>query len=151
MKKGKKLLINIFLISIILLFLFYFGGYYISKDQCIKESLRGLYAKETEIIMELKRGNRYRILVADTDNKTHSIIGVKKLGFLLILQWQHLCQRLILRSTLLHTHIFLSVSFLFLSAIRQVRHPLPPLPVILCLSSAQFFPLLSYRLSVSLT
>lgn len=82
MKKGKKLLINIFLISIILLFLFYFGGYYISKEKCIRESLRGLYAKETEIIMELKRGNRYRILVADTDNKTYSIIGVKKLGFL---------------------------------------------------------------------
>ena len=82
MKKGKKLLINTILILIILLFSFYFGGCYISKEKCIRESLRGLYAKETEIIMELKRGNRYRILVADTDNKTHRIIGVKKIGFL---------------------------------------------------------------------
>lgn len=82
MKKGKKLLINVILILLILLFSFYFGGYYISKEQCIKESLRGLYAKETEIIMELKRGNRYRVLVADTDKKTHRIIGVKKIGFL---------------------------------------------------------------------
>ena len=82
MKKGKKLLINTILILIILLFAFYFGGYYLSKEQCIMESLRGLYAKETEIIMELKRGNRSRVLVADTDNKTHSIIGVKKMGLL---------------------------------------------------------------------
>ena len=82
MKKGKKLLINTILILIILLYSFYFGGYYISKEKCIRESLRGLYAKETEIIMELKRGNRSRILVADTDEKTHRIIGVKKIGFL---------------------------------------------------------------------
>ena len=82
MKKGKKLLVNILIILNLLLIGFYFGGFYISKEQCIRESLRALYAHETDIVMELKNVTRSKVLVIDSNKKTHSIVGVKKFGFL---------------------------------------------------------------------
>ena len=82
MKRGKKLLINISIIIVILLIEYYFGGYYISKEQCIKDTLRGLYSYETEKIMECKYRNRSVTLMADLEQRTYSIVGVRKNGFL---------------------------------------------------------------------
>lgn len=82
MKRGKKLLINISIIMLILLVEYYFGGYYISKEQCIKDTLRGLYSYETENIMEFKKRNRSITLMANLDRRTYSIVGVKRKGFL---------------------------------------------------------------------
>ena len=82
MKRGKKLLINVSIVMIILLVEYYFGGYYISKEACIKDILKGLYVYETENIMECKKGNRIITLMADLDEKTYSIVGVRRNCFL---------------------------------------------------------------------
>ncbi len=80
MNRGKKLLINLCIIVCVLLLRYYFGGYYISQEQCLLETMRGLYAKETDIIMELETDNHIKTLVADFENRTVSIIGTKKKG-----------------------------------------------------------------------
>ncbi len=82
MKKIKKFTIQSVLIAFLLFIFYYFGGYYISKEECIRDSLRGLYAEETNIIMEI--GNRKRSITLVTNPKTHSysFIGTKKFGFL---------------------------------------------------------------------
>ena len=82
MKRGKKLAINLALIFAILLGFYYFGGYYISKKQCVLESLRGLYGTETREIMELRQGNYIITLMADENDESFSIVGTKKTGFL---------------------------------------------------------------------
>lgn len=82
MKRGKKLLINLSIIMLILLVEYYLGGYYISKEKCIQDTLRGLYAYETENIMEFKKGKRIITLMANLDKKTYSIVSVKRNGFL---------------------------------------------------------------------
>lgn len=82
MKRGKKLLINVSIIMVILLGIYYFGGYYISKEQCITETLRALYAYEKDVIMEFEHNNRSYTLLADADQKTYSIVGTRKIGFL---------------------------------------------------------------------
>ncbi len=80
MKRGKKLLINISIIALILWGIYYFGGYYVSKEQCIKETLRGLYAYETETIMEFENFDRGITLLADLEKKTYSIVETKVTG-----------------------------------------------------------------------
>lgn len=82
MKRSKKLVINLTLIFVLLLFFYYFGGYYISKEQCVIETLRGLYGTETREIMELRQGNYIATLMADAEDKSFSIVGTKKIGFL---------------------------------------------------------------------
>ncbi|MBO5176443.1 MAG: hypothetical protein J6C07_03205 [Lachnospiraceae bacterium] len=82
MKRGKKLVINLTLIFVILLGFYYFGGYYISKQQCIVETLQGLYGTESRKIMELQQGNYIITLMADENDESFSIVGIKKTGFL---------------------------------------------------------------------
>lgn len=82
MKRNRKLIRNSVLIAIFLFFIYYFGGYYLSKEQCILETMRGLYANESEKILELENGNRSFTLMADEDEKTYSLIGTRKIGFL---------------------------------------------------------------------
>ena len=82
MKRGKKLLMNLSIIMLILLVEYYLGGYYFSKEECIKDTLRGLYSYETENIMEFKKGNRTITLMANLDAKSYSIVCVKKNGIL---------------------------------------------------------------------
>lgn len=81
MKRGKKLLINIGIIALILWWIYYFGGYYVSKEQCIKETLRGLYAYETEMIMEFEEFDRSITLMADLEKDTYSMVETKVKGF----------------------------------------------------------------------
>lgn len=81
MKKGKKLVINTFIILLMLLIGYYFCGFYISKEQCIRESLRGMYAYETEFVMEFENRDRVCTLLTDEDKKTYSIVGTRKLFF----------------------------------------------------------------------
>lgn len=82
MKRIKKLSIHSIIIAVLLFIFYYFGGYYFSKDQCIQETLRGLYGTETDCIMELKNNNYTATLFADIEKKTLSIVGTKKIGFL---------------------------------------------------------------------
>lgn len=82
MKRGKKLAINLTLIFVILLYIYYFGGFYFSKEQCVLETMRGLYGTETKEIMELQQGNYIITLMADENDESFSIVGIKKTGFL---------------------------------------------------------------------
>lgn len=82
MNRGKKLIRNLAVILVLLLGFYYFGGYYVSRQQCIIETLRGLYGTETREIMELRQGNYIATLMADEDDESFSIVGTKKIGFL---------------------------------------------------------------------
>ncbi len=82
MKRIKKLAIHSIIIAILLFLFYYFSGYYFSKEQCIEETLLGLYGTETNRIMELENGNYTATLFADTEKKTISVVGTKKIGFL---------------------------------------------------------------------
>ena len=80
MKRERKLFRNIIIITLILYVFYYFGGYYISKSQCIEETMRGLYVKEDNIVMEIQNGNAIRTLVVDDNVSSLSVIGTKKVG-----------------------------------------------------------------------
>lgn len=82
MKKIKKITIQSVLIAILLFSFYYFGGYYISKEECIRDSLRGLYAEETNIVMEVGNGKHSVTLVTNPETQSYSFIGTKKFGFL---------------------------------------------------------------------
>lgn len=80
MKRERKLFRNIIIISALLYTFYYFGGYYISKEQCITETMRSLYVKEENIVLEVQTGNHIRTLVVDDSLSTLSIIGMRKAG-----------------------------------------------------------------------
>lgn len=82
MKRIKKLIFHSILIIFLLFIFYYFGGYYFSKEQCIKEILRGHYATENDTIMDFENKPYSMTLVADMKNKTASLIGTRKIGFL---------------------------------------------------------------------
>lgn len=82
MKRSKKLVRNLLIISVLLLGIYYFGGYYVSKQQCVIETLRGLYGTETREVMELRQGKYIATLMADENDESFSIVGTKKIGFL---------------------------------------------------------------------
>ena len=82
MKRIKKLTIQTILIVILLFILYYFGGYYISKEECIRDTLRSHYAKESTILMTLGNGKYDQTLVAEPDENTYSIVGTKRKLFL---------------------------------------------------------------------
>ena len=82
MKRGRKIIRNLSIIAILLFLFCYFGGYFISKEKCIADSLRGLYRSEREIATEISYGNRSYTVVTDTKQKVYSIIGTKRIGFL---------------------------------------------------------------------
>lgn len=82
MKRGKKLIRNLAVILVLLLGFYYFGGYYISKEQCVIETLRGLYGTETRKVMELRQKNYFATLMAGEEDESFSIVGTKKIGFL---------------------------------------------------------------------
>lgn len=82
MNRSKKLALNLAGILVLLLAFYYFGGYYISKQQCVLESLRGLYGTETREIMELRQGKYIITLMADENDESFSIVSIKKTGFL---------------------------------------------------------------------
>jgi len=82
MNRGKRLIRNLFLILAVLFLFGYFRGYYVSKQQCVMETLRGHYGTETREIMEIKRGNYIVTLMADKNDESFSLVGTKKVGFL---------------------------------------------------------------------
>lgn len=82
MSRKNKLLRNVAIISVLLYGFYYFGGFYISKEQCVIETMRGLYVEEKNYVMEVINGNEIKTLFVDDSNETVSIIGTKQLGFL---------------------------------------------------------------------
>lgn len=82
MSRKKKVFRNVVVIGIILFVLYYFGGYYFSKEQCVIETMRGLYVKGNDVVMEVRSGNEIKSLVTDDSRSVVSIIGTKQFGFL---------------------------------------------------------------------
>ena len=80
MNRSKKLIRKLAVILVLLMIFYYFGGFYFSKQQCVVETLRGLYGTETRCIMELQRGNYIATLMADEKDKSFSIVGTKQIG-----------------------------------------------------------------------
>ena len=72
--------------------IYHFGGFYISKDQCVKEQLRGIHVNLEEPAMTIKEGNMvYTIFVNDesykveddlASNGSHLVVVTQKIGFL---------------------------------------------------------------------
>jgi len=82
MNRGKKLLRNVVLIFIFSSFFYYYGGFYVSRQQCVTETVRGLYGRETREVMELRRHNYSFTLMAEENNESFSVVGTKKKGLL---------------------------------------------------------------------
>lgn len=92
MSRAKKLIINLILIVICLMAIYHFGGFYISKDQCVKEQLRGIHVNLEEPATTIKEGNMvYTIFVNDEtykvkddsgSNRGHLVVVTQKIGFL---------------------------------------------------------------------
>lgn len=82
MKRGKKLIRNLCLIVILLFVYCYFGGYFISKEACIEDSLRGLQRNERETVTEFTLDNINYAVVVDREEKEYSVVGTRRIGFL---------------------------------------------------------------------
>ena len=81
MNRNKKLIRNCCLIIVILYGMYFFGGYFLSKEECIHDTLRALHANQTKTIMEFKNKNHFETLMTDEEIETYSLIGTKKVGF----------------------------------------------------------------------
>lgn len=92
MNKKKKLFINLILIVIALAGIYHFGGFYVSKDQCVKEYLRGMHIDAGEAETSIKEGNViYTIFTNDetfnvesdaVSPRGHLVVVTQKIGFL---------------------------------------------------------------------
>ena len=82
MKRNRKLVRNSILIGIMFAFIYYFGGFFFSKEECVYDTIRALYGKETEIVYEFNHGNKYITIVTTPNEDTMSIVGTKRVGFL---------------------------------------------------------------------
>lgn len=80
MKRGKKLIRNICIIAVLLCGFYYFGGFYLSKEECVRDTIRGLYGNENEVIAELRNKRIYTTIVINEEMKTASVVGTKKYG-----------------------------------------------------------------------
>ena len=82
MSRRKKLIRNIIILSLICSFFYFTGGYYLSREACIMDSIRSLYCEEDEFITSSNLNDYDITLVADLDNKTASLFSTKRVGFL---------------------------------------------------------------------
>ena len=92
MNRTKKLIKYGLIILVYLVFRFYFGGFYFSKEKCEKDILRSIYATDDVYIMEfpkdvvyqseLLNGNLTRRIYFDPNDKTVSIVDIEKRGLL---------------------------------------------------------------------
>ena len=82
MNRSKKLIRNSCLIIVISYAIYFFGGYFLSKEECINDTLRSLHANQTKTIMEFKNNNHFITLMTDEKMETYSLTGTKKVGFL---------------------------------------------------------------------
>ena len=82
MKRNKKMIRNAVIILLVCFFYFYMNGYYLTKEACIMDTIRGLYRKEYEVVTSLKNKSYEFTIMADQENQTFSMISTKKAGFL---------------------------------------------------------------------
>ena len=82
MKRGKKIIVNICLVLLLLIGMCYLGGFYISKTQCELECLEAQYRDEKEKVLELCIGEKIYSLYRGADDKTFAMVSTEKMGFL---------------------------------------------------------------------
>ena len=80
MTRKKKLIRNIVILLLIGMFCYFTGGCYLTKESCIMDSVRSLYSKEDEFIIDAKVNSYEVTLLADSDNLTAAIFATKKTG-----------------------------------------------------------------------
>lgn len=81
MNRTKKIIRNMGIVLLICFFFYYMVGYYLTKEACIRDSIRGLYCKEDQLINSVWIKPYDVTLVADLDHLTVSLISTEKVGF----------------------------------------------------------------------
>ena len=81
MNRVRKLILNTLVIICVLFLIYYFGGFYFSKETCDLHTMRSLYVNETTYIMEFSNSNYTKTIYANPEEKTMSIVGSKRIGF----------------------------------------------------------------------
>lgn len=82
MNRNRLLLRNCILILILLSIYILLSGKYITKEQCLKDTINTLYIKEKELIAEVEMKNETVFIMFDSDNYTASMICIEKQGIL---------------------------------------------------------------------
>ena len=82
MKRNRRVAINLCVIAGLLFLLYYFGGFYISKNECLNECQRANLRKELESVMEI-RGEKYNYaILSDMEDTEYAIVVMRRFGFL---------------------------------------------------------------------
>ena len=84
MKRKIKLIRNCVLSIIILFGIYYFGGFYFSKENYMFDKLRSLRIEQAEIIMEFIHDNECITVVHDKEENFIGLIGSKRIGILYV-------------------------------------------------------------------
>ena len=82
MKRGKKIVINICLVLLLLIGLYYLEGYFLSREECELEYLEA-NSRETEgKVMSFQVGDQNISLYKRENQDIFDIVSVEKVGFL---------------------------------------------------------------------
>lgn len=76
MKLKMKLIINVILIFTFIFSCYYFSGYYLSVESCLKDTLKSLYRDNSEIISVFDN----HVYAFDQNNLSINMMSVKKEG-----------------------------------------------------------------------
>ena len=82
MKRGKKILINMSIIIILLIATYYLGGFYFSKDACAKECMQANYQGNGKILTDLEVDNTIYAMCEGKEENMYVTIKLEKIGFL---------------------------------------------------------------------
>lgn len=82
MKRNRRVAINLCIIIGLLFLLYYFGGFYFSKSECIKACQRANLCKDLEIVMEIQGEQYSYTILADTEDAEYAIVVMDRFGIL---------------------------------------------------------------------
>ena len=82
MKRNRKFVRNCIIICSILFSVYYFGNFYFSKEECLKDMMTSLYLNDYEIVDEIQIGNEIHYVTINHEEKTLSIIDILDYEFL---------------------------------------------------------------------
>lgn len=82
MKRNRRVAINLCIVTALLFLLYYFGGLYFSKNECVKECQRANLCKELETVTEI-RGEKYSYaILANEEDTEYAVVVMRRYGFL---------------------------------------------------------------------
>ncbi len=82
MKRGKKILINICIVLLLFLGLYYIEGFYLSREECELKYLEASNRETEGKIMSFQVGDQDISLYKRKGEKIYDIVEVEKIGFL---------------------------------------------------------------------